>query len=168
MVARLNKAKGVFEYCNCAREVKKLYPNATFGLLGGEGDISKEDILEFIEDNSIEYYGETNSVLPYLEDCSVFVLPTYREGFPVAVMEAQSVGRAVIISDTIGCKDTVNDGFNGFKVCVQNVNALKEKCIYFIENPKKVVEMGLNARQFALDNFDQEKINNKIIQLINE
>ena len=168
MVARLNQAKGVFEYCNLAREVKKVYPNANFCLLGGEGTITKQDIIEYINEGSINYYGETNSVYPYLKGCSVFVLPTYREGFPVSVMEAQSVGRAVIVSDTIGCKDTVENGFNGFKVPVQDINALKEKCIYFIENPEKIVEMGQNARQFAENNFDQEKINNKIIQLINE
>ncbi len=166
MVSRLVETKGVIEYCKCAKEVKKLYPDAVFDLVGGEGALKKEDIKEYIDDGSIVYHGETNDVMPYLEGCSVFVLPTYREGFPVSVMEAQSVGRVVIISNAVGCKATVKDGYNGFFVPVKDVNALKDKCIYFIENPEKAVEMGKNAREFAQENFDQKKINQQLFEII--
>ena len=166
MVSRLVETKGVIEYCKCAKEVKKLYPDAVFDLVGGEGALKKEDIKEYIDDGSIVYHGETNDVMPYLEDSSVFVLPTYREGFPVSVMEAQSVGRVVIISNAVGCKATVKDGYNGFFAPVKDVNALKDRCIYFIENPEKAVEMGKNAREFAQENFDHKKINQQLFEII--
>ena len=116
MVARLNAAKGVYEYLNAAREVKKQYPQAVFGLLGGQGQIRAEDIKQYLDDDSAIYYGETDDVRPYLQGASVFVLPSHREGFPVSIMEAQACSRCVITCNTAGCKDAVKDGFNGFLV----------------------------------------------------
>ena len=164
MVARLTQAKGVMEYCQAARIVKGKYPHAVFGLLGAEGNITKKDIKAFIDDGSIVYYGETDDVRSYLKDCSVFVLPSYyREGFPASIMEAQAVGRAVITTDSVGCKDTVNDGYNGFLIETKNVDALVEKLICFINNPDSVKVMGKNARKYAEENFCHKKINEIIL-----
>ncbi|MBQ8196541.1 MAG: glycosyltransferase family 4 protein [Clostridia bacterium] len=167
MVARMNKAKGVLEYCKCARRVKALYPNANFNYLGCEGDLKLSDIQEYIDDKSINYLGEVKDVRPYLNDNAVLVLPSYREGMPVSVMEAQSSGRAVLVTACPGSKDTVKDGFNGFLVPIKDVDALVEKATYFINNPNAVKEMGANAREFALVNFDCKRINNLIYSLTN-
>ena len=168
MVSRLIESKGVIEFCKCAREVKKIYPSVNFSLLGGEGNLTKEDIKDFIDDNSVNYLGETNSVVSYLQDASVFILPSrYREGLPMSIMEAESVGRAIITTDNVGCRDAIKEGFNGFLVPVNDICAIKEKCVYFIENPDKVEEMGKNSRQFAEQNFDQIKINQKLFDVIN-
>lgn len=165
MVARMNKAKGVLEYCKCARRVKALYPSATFNYLGCEGDLKLSDIQEYIEDKSINYLGEVKDVRPYLNDSAVLVLPSYREGMPVSVMEAQSSGRAVLVTACPGSKDTVKDGVNGFLVPVGDVDALVEKIVYFILNPDVVKTMGANARDFAKVNFDCEHINDLIYSL---
>ncbi len=168
MVARMLETKGIYEYANAARIVKQKYPDAKFGYLGGEGTVKVEDIKEYIDDGSLEYYGETADVRPYLENCSVFVLPSfYREGLPMSIMEAQSVGRAVITTKNVGCRDTVKDGYNGFLVPVKDINVIAEKMICFIENPDKAVEMGINARNFAEENFDQKIINQKIFDIVN-
>ncbi|MBQ3493415.1 MAG: glycosyltransferase family 4 protein [Clostridia bacterium] len=159
MVARLTKEKGVFEYCETARAVKKKYPDAIFNYLGGEGAVKIADIKEYIDDKSINYLGETDNVIPYLEQSTAFVLPSYREGLPMSVMEAQSIGRLVITSNCIGCRDTVVEGYNGFLVKTKDVNALAEKIIYIIENKEKAIQLGENARAFAQENFDQNKIN---------
>ena len=167
MVARLSVAKGIYVYAQAAKLVKEKYPNIVFGLLGGEGQINLKEFQNETGD-FVTYYGETDDVRPYLEDCSVFVLPSYyREGLPMSIMEAQACSRCVITTDWYGCKDTVKDGYNGFLVEPKNVEALVEKITYFIENPEKAKEMGENARKFAEENFCQEKINNQIYNLTN-
>lgn len=163
MVARLHREKGVFEYCECARRVKEKYQEARFCFLGPEREIKVADIQSYIEDGSIEYLGVTHDVLPYLENCSVMILPSYREGMPMSIMEAEAVGRAIITTDNVGCRDTVVDGYNGFLIPGRDVDALVEKCIYMIEHPEEVARMGANSRKFAEERFDQNMINRKIM-----
>lgn len=166
MIARLVKNKGVIEYCEAARIVKQKYPDAVFNLLGPEGTLTRADIKEYIDDGSISYFGETTDVRPYIEDCSVHVLPSYREGLGLVNAEAGAMGRPIITGDTNGTRDTVIDGYNGFLVPIKNSEALAEKMIYFLENPQKIETMGLNARKYAEENFDQSKINEKICEII--
>lgn len=167
MVSRMIKAKGVFDYCKAARIVKKNYPNAIFNYLGGEGTVKIADIQEFLDDGSINYLGTTKDVRTYYEDCSVQVLPTYyREGLVLVNVEAGAVGRPTITCNVIGAKDTVKDGYNGFFVKPQDPQDLAEKMIYFLENPQKIIEMGLNNRKFVEEKFEQKKINNYIINVI--
>ncbi len=103
---------------------------------------------------------------PYLEDCSAFVLPTYREGFPVSVMEAMSIGRAVIASDTNGCRDSIINGETGILTPVKDVAALVQNIIWCIEHPQENEQFGLNGRKLAEEKFDKDKINEEIISCI--
>ncbi len=167
MVARMLKTKGVYEYCKCARIVKQKYPDAIFNYLGAEGTVTLADIKEYIDDGSINYLGTTTDVRPYYEDCSAYVLPSYREGMPFSVMEAEAIGRAIITSDTNGCRDTVVDGKNGFLVSVGNVDELARKVILCIERPEEAEQIGKNARTFAEENFDEKKINEELYRMIN-
>lgn len=166
MVARMLKTKGVYEYCECARLVKQKYPNAIFNYIGGEGTVKLSDIQQYIDDGSINYLGTKNDVRPYYEDCSVYILPSYREGMPMSVMEAEAVGRGVITTNVVGCKDTVINGYNGFIVPCYDIEKMVEKVVWYIENPQKVEEMGRNARKYTEENFDQKKINERISRLI--
>ena len=169
MVARMLKSKGVLEYCECARRVKNVIPSAIFNYLGGEGDITLKDIKEYIDDGSINYLGVVKDVRPYLEDCSVFVLPTfYREGLPMSIMEAESVGRAIITTNSVGAKETVENGFNGFLVQTKNVSELTEKVLYLLENKEQLEIMGKNSRTFAEQNFDKEKINKQVYEIVSK
>jgi glycosyltransferase involved in cell wall biosynthesis len=166
MIARLLHTKGIFEYCEAAKIVKEKYPNAIFNLLGPEGPIKAEDLKSYTESGIINYLGATTDVRPFIKDCGIYVLPSYREGFSVSIMEAQAVGRAVITGDTNGTRDAVDDGYNGFLVPIKNSKALAEKMIYFLENPDKIEEMGANARKYAEEMFDQEVINECICKII--
>lgn len=168
MIARMLKAKGITEYCKCARIVKKQYPNAIFNILGAEGDIKVSDLKEYIDDGSINYLGTTKDVRPYIENCSLLLLPSYREGMPMAIMEAEAMGRAIIATNTVGCKDTVIDGHNGFLVDKYDYERMAERVIWCIENPEAVEQMGQNAREYAEKYFDSKKINEKIYEVINE
>lgn len=168
MVARMLKTKGIFEYCKCARLVKQKYPSAQFDYLGQESSVRIEDIKEYIDDNSINYLGTTSDVRPFIEDATVVMLPSYREGVPMSVMEAEAVGRAIITSDAVGCKEAVVDGYNGFLVSVGDYMAMADKAIWCIENKEQVPKMCANARTYAEDNFDCNVINQKIYEVANE
>lgn len=166
MVARMLKTKGIFEYCDCARMVKKKYPDAVFNYLGAEGTVKVADIQKYIDDGSINYLGITTDVRPYYEDSTAYILPSYREGMPVSIIEAEAMGREIITSDGVGCKDTIIDGYNGFIVEQKNSEQMTEKVIWCIEHPDEIELMGKNARKFAEEHFDQRKINQKILMVI--
>lgn len=166
MVARMLKTKGVYEYCKCARIVKQKYPDAVFNYLGAEGTVTLADIKEYIDDGSINYLGTTNDVRPYLEESLLLLLSSYREGLPMSIMEAESVGRGIITSNGVGCRDTVVDGYNGFIVARGDYMLMAEKVIWCIEHPTEAEQLGLNARHFAEENFNQKEINRSIVNLI--
>ena len=166
MISRMVKLKGVYEFFECAKIVKEKYPQATFNFLGAESEVTLKDLSSYIDGGIVNYLGTTKDVRPYIEDCSVYMLPSYREGLPMSVMEAEAMGRAVITSDNIGCKDSIEDGYNGFLVKNNDVNIMAEKAIYFIENPQAVIDMGKKSRKYAEDNFDSEIINKKILEVI--
>ncbi|MBQ8658076.1 MAG: glycosyltransferase family 4 protein [Clostridia bacterium] len=167
MIARMLETKGVYEYCKCARIVKQKYPDAVFNYLGAEGTVKLADIQEYIDDGSVNYLGTTKDVRPYLEECSAFVLPSYREGMPMSIMEAEATGRAIITSDNVGCRDTVENEYNGFLVEKQDYSALAERCLEIIANEEKIIEMGKNSRTFAEKYFDSRAINEQIYKVVN-
>ena len=115
----------------------------------------------------ITYYGEVEDVRPYIEESSVFVLPSYHEGLPRSTLEAMSIGRAIITTYAPGCRDTVEEGVNGFLVEVTNVEHLVEKIKYFIKNPTQITEMGLASRNIVLERFDVRIINGQLLNVIN-
>ena len=169
MIARMLKTKGVLEYCETARQVKKRYPDAVFNYLGAEGTVKKSDIQEYIDDGSVNYLGTTNDVRPYLAQSSLLLLlSSYREGMPMSILEAEATGRAIITTDNIGCRDTVIDGYNGFLVKLGDISQAVDKVCYFIENPDEIIRMGENSRKFAEERFDQTKINCIIASLIRD
>lgn len=166
MIARMLKTKGVMEYCKAARIVKQKYPDAIFNYLGAEGNIKIADIQNYINDGSINYLGTTKDVRPYLEDCSVFVLPSYREGMPMSIMEAEAVGRAIIATNVQGCKHIVNNEVNGFWVDKCNESQIAEKMILFLENKDKIEEMSKASRDLAVKKFDKKLINEQVLNIV--
>lgn len=166
MIARLLPSKGVMEYCEAAKIVKARYPDTKISLLGPEASLTKEDLKEYIEGETVDYLGATSDVRPYLAVSSVHVLPSYREGLGLVNVEAAAIGRASITGDAAGTRDTVQDGYNGFLVPIKNSEALAEKMLYFIEHPDEAVRMGDNARRFAEELFDEKKINAYLAEAI--
>ena len=166
MVARMLKTKGIIEYCKAARIVKQKYPDAVFNYLGAEGNIKIADIKEYIDESSINYLGTTKDVRQYLEDCSIFVLPSYREGMPMSIMEAEAVGRAIIATNVQGCRCAVIDGKNGYVIDKCNVNQLADKMIFFIENTNELERMSKSSRILVEEKFDQNKINEQILNVV--
>ena len=118
MVARMLIDKGVYEFINAARMVLRKKRNAMFLLVGpldetNPGSVSKKIIDAAVRDKIIENMPFQDDLLPVLVGCDCFVLPSYREGLPRAVLEAAAVGRPVITTDTAGCRRVVDHGRSG-------------------------------------------------------
>jgi glycosyltransferase involved in cell wall biosynthesis len=78
-----------------------------------------------------------------------------------------SMGRAVITTDATGCKETVENGINGFKVSVRSINELAEKMIWFIEHPEQIELMGIEIHRIVVEKFDVHKVNKKMLNIMN-
>lgn len=162
MIARLLGNKGVREYGEAARRVKAIHPEARFLLVGGidEGaDAVREDEVETWIKGGIEYLGEQSDIRPAMAQCSVYVLPSYREGTPRSVLEAMAMGRSILTSDAPGCRETTQDGENGFLIPVRDIDALCERMCWMIENPSERARMGQSSLAMARDKYDVARVN---------
>ncbi len=171
MLSRLLKSKGVEEYLKSAEIVKKKYPHVRFCLLGKyetnmQDAIPKETVQGYIDNGIIERFDETSDVRPYYDMCSVYVLPSYREGTPRTVLEAMAMGRPIITTDAIGCRETVIDGETGFLVPVKNSEALALKMIEFIKDPTLAPKMGGKSKEYVTAKFDVKKVNADMIDIM--
>jgi len=100
-----------------------------------------------------------NDVRPIIKNSHVFVLPSYHEGLPRAVIEAMAIGRPIITTDAPGCRDTVVNSFNGYIVEKKNVSQLVNKMEFFIKHPDQIEVMGRNSRELVVEKFDVIKVN---------
>lgn len=171
MLSRLLKSKGVLEYLKAARSVKEEFPQVHFYLLGKyetdmQDAIPKEVIEEYIGDGVVERFEETDDVRPYYSMCSVYVLPSYREGVPRTVLEAMAMGRAVITTDAPGCRETVKDGTNGFLVQVGDCQSLADKMLEFVNNAHLIDSMGNESLNYVKQKFDVEIINKTMLNIM--
>ena len=113
--------------------------------------------------NIIEYLGETKDVRPYIAEASVFVyLPI--EGTPRSVLEALSMGRPVITTDAPGCRETVQEGVNGYLVPIKDHTALFKAMERFVLQPELIPEFGLASRKIAEQKYDVRKVNSTILE----
>ena len=169
MVARLLREKGIAEYVDAAKLVKTLYPRTRFVLLGGldpnPGGLSQAEVEAWVAEGVLEWPGHV-MVKPWLAQASVFVLPSYREGLPRSTQEAMAMGRPVITTDVPGCRETVEQGVNGFLVPVRDVEALAQAMLIFVRQPELIAPMGAASRRMAEAKFDSHKINAEILKIM--
>lgn len=170
-IARLLREKGIFEFLKAAEQVKKKYPAVVFKVIGSfdtenPGALKRRELQYYIENNIIEYPGFVTNIKDWIKESSVFVLPSYREGVPRSTQEAMAMGRAVITTDVPGCRETVVEGKNGFLIPKWDVVALAKAMEYFIENPEEIIRMGEESHKIALEKFDGEKVNQRLLKII--
>lgn len=163
MLSRVMYSKGIREYLAACETVKEKYPHIRCMLLGAceniQDSLSEADLRPYVERGIVEHFGETDAVAEYYKQCSVYVLPSYREGTPRTVLEAMAMGRPVITTDAPGCRETVIDGQTGFLVPVRDSEALARKMMAFLENPGLVEEMGRRSLAYCREKFDVNKVN---------
>lgn len=171
-IARLLAEKGIHDYIKAAKIIKEKYPSVNFIVLGAIdkealGSLKEEELASLVKTNIIEYPGQVNNVSEWIAKASVFVLPSYyREGVPRSTQEAMAIGRAIITTDVPGCRETVVNGVNGFLVPKWNPDALAEKMIYFIEHPEQIRIMGAESYKIAVEKFDAEKVNQRLLNIL--
>ena len=168
MIARLVEGKGVRDYFEAAALVKEKYSDVPFLLVGGfdehkEG-IKEEELNDLLLEGAVSYYGHAEDVRPYLEHCSIFVLPSYHEGNGRSIVEAMAAGRAIVTTNVPGCRDTVMEGYNGFLVPPRDGKALAEKLEILIQKKELRETMGNNSYLLCQEKFEVNKINNILLQ----
>ncbi len=172
MICRFIKKKGFKEYIDAARIIKHEFPNVNFKLAGTfdkrKDAITQKELIKLCQMNKVEYLGNLKNVLKELHLCQCFVLPSYyREGIPRVCLEALACGRPIITTNSVGCRETVIEGYNGFLVSPKDVNALAYKLKKFINisfDEKKI--MSQNSYLYAKKRFDVEKINKLILNIL--
>jgi len=168
MIARLLHSKGLSEYAEAARRLRRRYPEARFALLGppdpSPAGIDAAQVEEWRREGAIRYLGEARDVRPYLAAASVFVLPSwYREGLPRTILEAMATGRAVITTDMPGCREPVEPGANGYLVPPRDAAGLATAMERFLLRPELVEQMGARARATAVERFSVERVNDILL-----
>lgn len=167
LIARLLKDKGIREYIEAAKIIKEKFTSTEFHLVGwldeNPNAISQFELDSWIEQGIVNYWGKLDDVRPAIAACSVYVLPSYREGTPRTVLEAMAMGRAIITTNAPGCKETVVDGVNGFLVPVKAVKQLADAMEKFILEPNLVIEMGKASRKIVVEKFDVNKVNQTML-----
>lgn len=170
LVARLLWDKGIGEYACAAASLRKTHPDAKIILVGGldqnPAAVPREVVEGWLSDNILDAWPGHVPVRPWLEQASVFVLPSYREGVPRSTQEAMAMGRPVITTNSPGCRDTVIEGVNGFLVPPGDPAALAESMRHFIDHPESITSMGRESRRLAEERFDVKVQNGKLLALM--
>ena len=171
LMARLLRQKGIAEYATAARLVKQRGHDCRFILLGGvdpnPDGLAEEEVQAWADEGILEWPGQTDNVLPYLEQAHVYVLPSYyREGVPRSSQEAMALGRPVITTDNIGCRETVIGGETGLLIPVRDVGALVMALERFVQAPELIAKMGKASRKLVEERFDVRKVNAAIIEVL--
>lgn len=168
LVSRMIDDKGINEFVDAAYQVKMIYQNVAFWLIGPvdstyPNSIPYAKLMHWNSEGIIKYFGATDDVRPFLAKADVIVLPSYREGTPVSILEGLATGMPVITTDAIGCRETVKNGKNGFLVAPKDSKTLAAAMIRFVQNPALIVPMGKESRKLALEKFDVRLVNQKIL-----
>ncbi len=157
-LAPLDRERGVREYCEAAIEVKRKAPAARFLLAGPPvpGGFPEKDLARC--GAAVEYLGPVADVRDVLAAAHVVVYPSYGEGMPRAVLEAMAMGRAVITTDTAGCRETVDDRVSGCLVPARDAAALADTIEGLLKRPDLLVAMARAARAKAERRFDEQGV----------
>ena len=175
LVARMLWDKGVGEYVEAARIVKRRFHNAEFCLLGfldvqNPTAISREQMSIWTKAGYVRYLGVSDDVRNEIAEADCVVLPSfYREGVPRSLLEAAAMGRPIITTDAVGCKEVVEDGITGFLCQQRNAEDLAEKMLKIIElSPAAREEMGRRGRAKVEMEFDEKIVIGRYLEAVKE
>jgi glycosyltransferase involved in cell wall biosynthesis len=158
--ARMVEDKGTMVLIDAAKKLEPEYRGKVQFLLCGGLDtnpngITKEMLESRCDGEYIQWLGHRKDVLDLLKQSHIMAFPSwYREGLPKSVIETEAIGRPVVTTDSVGCRDTVIDGKNGFMIPIKDADALASAHKKLIDNPNLRQTMGRNAREFAVSKFD--------------
>lgn len=175
-IGRLIKDKGIFEFVGAARLIRKEYPKVIFNVIGPfwhqnlkSNTITKSDLQNWITEGILDYQGEKKDARKFIAEADCIVLPSYREGTSNVLLEAASMEKPIITTNTTGCKEIVEDGITGYLCKVKDSNDLAqkmEKMLLLTEDQRRC--MGKKARQKIIKEFDKQIVLNAYLKTIHE
>lgn len=171
--ARMVEDKGTMILIDAAKKLEAEYRDKVQFLLCGGLDtnpngITKEMLESRCDGEYIQWLGHRKDVLELLKQSHIMAFPSwYREGLPKSVIEAEAIGRPVVTTDSVGCRDTVIDGKNGYMIPIKDSDALAMALKNLIDNPDLRQTMGRNARDFAVNRFDIKDVVNVHLDVYN-
>ena len=173
--SRLIWDKGVGEFVEAARKIKRKKPDVKFQILGfldveNTSAISKKQMDKWVDEGVIDYRGAVIDVREYIANSDCVVLPSYyREGVPRSLLEAASMEKPIITTNNVGCKDVVDDGINGFLCEKKSVDDLVDKMQQVLMlTPKERNEMGIKGREKVIREFDEQIVIRKYFEVIEQ
>lgn len=174
LTARMIVEKGIFLLTEAAERLRSKYgEKVEFLLIGGlddhPGAITKEQLDAVCDGKYIQWLGYRTDVRDLLKQCHIVAFPSYyMEGLPKSLIEADAIGRPIITSNSVGCKETVVDGENGFLIQPKDVDALTEKLDLLLGDKELRVRMGKAARAYAEKYFDIEVVIERHLAIYDE
>jgi glycosyltransferase involved in cell wall biosynthesis len=162
--ARMLWDKGIGEFVEAARHLRRLIPNARFQLLGfvdvpNPTAIDSSLVEEWVQQGIVEYLGDTDDVRPFMAQADCVVLPSYREGLSRSLLEAAASARPIIATDVPGCREVVDRGVGGYLVPPRDSDALLEAMHRFCHlSVAERREMGRQGRVKMEASFNQEHV----------
>lgn len=174
LTARMIVEKGIFVLTDAALKLKNEYKDKVeFLLCGGLDDnpkaIKEEELKAVCDGEYIQWLGYRTDVLDLLKSSHIVAFPSYyKEGLPKSLIEAAAVGRPIVTTNSIGCKETVVDGYNGYLIPVKDSDILVEKLKILFEDEKLRQNMGKNSRMLAEKDFSIENVILKHLEIYNQ
>jgi glycosyltransferase involved in cell wall biosynthesis len=160
-IGRLLRDKGLIELAQAARLLKTQGVPVGIDLLGfletdNRSAISRAELDSWQDEGLLRFLGSTDDVRPYIAAADAVVLPSYREGVPRTLLEAAAMGRPLIASDAVGCRDAVDDGINGLVARTRDAAHLATQIARFIalDEPARQA-MGQASRAKVEREFDE-------------
>ena len=174
LTARMIVEKGVFILTEAAEKLRPKYEDkAEFLLVGGiddhPGAITKEQLDKVCDGMYIQWLGYRTDVKELLQSSHIVAFPSYyMEGLPKSLIEADAIGRPVITCNSVGCKEAVIDGYNGYLIPTKDVDSLVEKLDILLSDAALRQEMGRNSRKYAEENFSIDVVIERHLKIYNE
>ena len=174
MTARLLRDKGVLEYAEAARQVRRTMPDARFLLAGGDvargnpAALEEHELARLRDDGHVELLGHRDDVDRLVRAAHLVVLPSWREGLPKSLVEAAAAARATVTTDVPGCRDAVEPGRTGLVVPVRDPRALARAVLELLEDPERRRRMGTAGRDLAERAFDVRAVAREHVALYRE
>lgn len=165
-IARVMKEKGIDQYIDAAKEIRKRHPETRFHICGF-CEQNYENLLKELTDNgTVVYHGLVADMRPIYQMISCTVHPTYYpEGLSNVLLESAASGRPIITTDRSGCREVVEDGVNGYVVKQQDSKDLIDKIEKFLSlrvDERKA--MGLAGRAKVEREFDRKIVVRKYME----
>lgn len=174
LTARMLPEKGVFVLTEAAELLRDNYYNQIeFWLVGGlddrPGAITEDQLNKVCDGKYIRWLGYRTDVNELLQQSHIVAFPSYYlEGLPKSLIEATAIGRPIITTNSVGCKDTVVDGINGFIIPPKEVQPLADKLEELINDKELRTKMGLASRKKAEKEFSIDMVIKKHLDIYNE